>query len=585
MDASCVTQHPKCHFSHNLMKKKLDYVKAWGEAFYEVLDPHRAKPSQTVEHDERLIHTAIQGLSSILTLKCVNNHEVPLSFKKHGDMPILKCFEMLMNVYDLPVAFSVPARCLALKTLGSIVRSMGHDQLNDPLVKKAVVKISALLKFATVEENSQQLCAHAWALGRLAIDPESRRNLARFVEQFVKDFENRPANVQIALCKAIQYMDLVNETLVNKLHEMSKSRRVGLDVSAYASLAWITTTVKRHGNLKMLSIITHFVKVLEEESDPTVIKACLKVIYVITLKDPESRETGVKALRKYLMVGNTCFRDRAFVLLAKYANRYDDEQLQKKLLSIAVAHIESRITTDSLLPNVVTGMCLIGMHNLKYAKQVHDVLDRMLSQRCFFPGIVFKCYIGHDSEWDDGMTVEPHDCDLFAKVAVPKVTGESVEMTYEWKSTRRFVASLYNINLFERYCGMKPPGRIDMTTCPIYEDVVAHFLIAVSHPKLSKTTVPSLFNRLRDKQKQDRRRYIWEDIQSMLESYSTTNYCQLLYALILCPKLCSEDFLRWMIKELDNSLQNYKQRTTHPASQMKRKPIHRPPLSHGLRKR
>lgn len=565
------------------MKKKFECLKAWGEAFFEILDVRTAKPSENYEHDEKLIYNAIRGFASIVSLKCVSNNEVPLAFFRSGDIPIVRAVNLLTNIYELPVAFSLPARCLALKTLGSMIRGLSHDQLHDPIVNKVVMKSASSWKARLVEPDSPQLCAQAWALGRLAVVPETKRTLARFVEQFVKDFDSAPAHVQIAICKVVQYMDQVNETLVTKLHDLSKSHRVGRAVSAYASLAWLTTNLKRRSqNLKLSTLVAHFVKVLEEESDATVIKACLKVLYVIMLKDPDSREQCVKALHKYLMEGNPKLRDRVFVLLAKYSVRYDDEQLQKKLLSVAVAHVEDRIASDTLLPNVVTGMCLIGMNNPKYAKQVYDLIERMLSQRCMFPGIVFKCYIGYQQDWDDGMCVEPDAADLFADVEVPKIGGESVEMTYEWKTMRKFVPTLYNVNILELFCGLMAPGRVDVPTCAVYEDVVAHFLIAVTHPKLLKTAVPSLFHRLNDKQKQDRRRCVWEDVGPMLGSYCTVNHCQLLYALIVSQKLCSEGFLRWLIREIDDGFRSQENQRKPPVHS-KRKQFSRPPVQHHRR--
>jgi hypothetical protein len=392
------------------------------------------------------------------------------------------------------------------------------------------------------------------------------------------DLELRPSHVQIMVCKACGHIQLTNELVLKKLEAMSKNHEIARDACAYASLTWFLSNCRSGNNVRDFGkLLAAFRKSLNSSDNPRELRPCLKAVSLIGHYDASLQDNCKQVLSAFINGKSAFCRDWAFYRLVGSLLDWDDDV--GGLVAAGIGHVTIRLSqTRQPLPLVFKGLCKIAHKRPEYRQQILELLRSVIGPPGPYapPPCVFSCVLDLDVPRTESSRVTPAEKDVWDGHDVANEIGDDAAVIFDWKQTRGRVGVLYQFDLATPDVGNMPPGDWVQTpygkNCSIYEDVVARFMMAISHPQNCTLTIPSLLARLADRTKIGRVPYTWESIPEMLGLFAVLNYVQLLYSLLLTEKPIDVRHLQGLIFDLNDCYQNAKQKVQQQSGAPKREP-------------
>lgn len=541
---------------------KKSFIEKWVNAFQAILDFRKPLSVQQSPKDlERLDRSAVVCLGKILTSQVVISGNLGFTLFDHADSTYYQFLEFLYNISELPALYPLSIRCHAIRTIGNIVHNVGLVPNNQ--YQKLIYKLASIFASrCNGHVNCRMHCSILFALSRMAIDPHIQEVLCHTIDSLLPSFEACPILLQIMICKASQHINIPSERHIQFFENYSRSKQTNVALSSYASLTWISMSVKNKTITDYDSLISVISSCLKPnpKKQPIYqqIKASLKMLTLIALNNPTRKEQILKILFSFLKSNIKVCRDRAYYVLARLSIRFHDEDRIKQLVSLGLAHLEYSLQNgNTILFNIVNGLSIIGMHYDKYLVQIQKSINRLLNKALDFPHRIFDVISIDMSSYTESETVNVPNKDIFlgSEEQVYSFTDD-LDFCYEWRKNIQKIPDLTSIDVLDGGVGYRTFMQwVSTPTFTIFQDVVAHFVIATEYPGRAELTIPALKERIYDKTKSpDRTTCTWEQISQLLGRYRVLNFVHLLYAFILAPEKMQPEVLYKLLSEMNNSL-------------------------------
>ncbi|OHT05026.1 hypothetical protein TRFO_27340 [Tritrichomonas foetus] len=494
---------------------------------------------------------AIDSIGLIISSDFVVKKEIEFNTSKTFNLKHLGAIQyttsILQNIFDLPILYSKCTRIAAIRQIGKIFRRIGS--LKNQKYVRCLLSTSRFLQtrlFASLELPTDITCAYLFAIGRMAVDSVLQDILIKTVETFITNFNKYSIDIQIAVCKAAQYIEQPTEKVIRLMNDLANNRKTDSVLSSVGAATYLKLEIQMKNSSKVNIVVDKISSILESENDYEV-KSSLKMIYFIVSNNNSKKEKLFPVLMDFINSDAKYQRDYALYILTKLEVEVKDDEYIQELATICIHHFNYSNNNNKVpLKHIIKAASLIASHYKNYTAQISKITEDYIKNHVSVSKSLFliKTMFSESeiSKFEADEIEETCETDPFEgyEQSLPKLSPH-ISTVLDWRDRLTSSPQLKPLYTFEFKVPQIGYNKTSEWFSPptgfqIYEDVVACFTMCCVTPTKSDLTIPAFIRHLSDKQRaKERVPVTWEQVSNILGQYSVLNYVQLFYALCMTP--------------------------------------------------
>lgn len=560
------------------------------DAFQNVLNPDIFSDIYDSQIEIELASiNAIICVGEILTSKHTLKNNLKFKIFSKPNANYIDFMVILKNIIDLPVIYPKSIRCCAIKQIGTIVRRINNtkDSQFTKIAYEYAQDFSQRL-LSTAKMAKEFVISYLYTIGKMSIDQYLQQILFNIIEKYIRLMNTLDLDIQIAVCKTVQYLKQPSSEILNFFKKLSQSQDAPLSLSSYGSLSFITLSLQIGNQLNLSKLLAHILEIKSLEStSETVVSPSLKIINQIALHSINDKKRCIEILKEFAFGKSKVCRHQALKLAGNLARKFDDSNTTKKILKACATHISNFVDGKTpLIKSIVNTTAVIGIYDSTNANQIYQLFKSILDETYDIPKKIFD-YMTHFTQ--SVLRTKTHIInyskeDIFQNYIIQEsISSEDSELVI--KLHKNLVNNKIHNQLLKPNFFFDPKleyGYINIQnweiTIPeeitIYEDILSLFVACCIDVFKFSSTIKAFKDAI-DSQKvdlvlekvgmknSDERRVAYEDwnqIVSALGPLAISNYAQLFFALINDPELCTNPILVDIFAELQFTKEHIEKR-------------------------